>query len=199
MQFLSAPASFEHWLLLGVPGLYAEVVINVCAIFACGIVTWTFLEYLIHGWLSHVLPTFVSQLHQVHHRDPRAVFAIGAWLPLAVLWLAAVVLFGFNSAVIYLTGILTGFAAYEALHYRIHFCQAQNSIERYLRTRHLLHHHRTPGNYLGVTSPFWDVLFGTELQLPADAAAFSARIGVLEGPTNLSLLFRFHYLQRNRY
>lgn len=167
------------------------------AILVCGILTWTFIEYLVHGWLSHTFQTFVSSLHRVHHNDPRAVFTIGAWLPLAILWLSLMLLFGFSPAIIYLTGIIAGFAAYEALHYRIHFRLARNPIERYLRTRHLLHHHSAPDHYLGVTSPFWDLLFGSESPLSADALALSARTPPLCGPTNLRLLFRFHYLHRN--
>jgi hypothetical protein len=166
-------------------------------IFACGILTWTFLEYLIHGWLSHTLQTFVTDLHRVHHRDPNAVFTIGAWLPIATLWTAGILLLGFSPAIVYLTGILTGFGAYETVHYRIHFRAAHNPIERYLRIRHLLHHRRTPHNYLSVTSPLWDLIFGTEPLMPIDALALSASTVPLRGPTNLRLLFRFHYLHRS--
>ena len=41
-------------------------------------------EYVIHGVLGHAHRTFVTGLHEVHHRDPRAVFALGAWIPTAV-------------------------------------------------------------------------------------------------------------------
>jgi len=44
-------------------------------IFAAGVFTWTLLEYVIHGVLGHAHRTFVTRLHEVHHRDPRAVFA----------------------------------------------------------------------------------------------------------------------------
>ncbi len=166
------------------------------AIFACGIFTWTFLEYLIHGWLSHTFQTFATDLHRIHHRDPRAVFTIGAWLPIATFWIAGTVLSGFSPAIVYLTGILIGFGAYETVHYRIHFRAATNPIERYLRVRHLLHHQHTPRLYLSVTSPLWDLIFGTEPLMPADATALSASTAPLRGPTNLRLLFCFHYLHR---
>ncbi|HZC47378.1 MAG TPA: hypothetical protein VE243_12935, partial [Candidatus Acidoferrum sp.] len=53
-------------------------------IFAAGLFAWTLVEYVIHGVLGHAHRTFVTGLHNVHHRDPRAVFALGAWMPTAV-------------------------------------------------------------------------------------------------------------------
>ena len=50
-------------------------------IFAAGLFAWTIVEYVIHGVLGHAHRTFVTELHNVHHRDPRAVFAMGAWIP----------------------------------------------------------------------------------------------------------------------
>src|ERR1700719_2468628 len=47
-------------------------------VFIAGLFAWTLLEYVIHGVLGHAHRTFVSGLHEVHHRDPRAGFALGA-------------------------------------------------------------------------------------------------------------------------
>jgi hypothetical protein len=55
--------------------------VGIAGLFIAGLLGWTFLEYAIHGWTGHRLATFVTPLHNVHHRDPRAVFALGAWLP----------------------------------------------------------------------------------------------------------------------
>ncbi len=47
------------------------------AIFVLGLMAWTLLEYAIHAWLSHTFKTFATPMHEAHHREPHAVFAIG--------------------------------------------------------------------------------------------------------------------------
>ena len=93
------------------------------ALFAAGIFVWTFLEYLIHGWLSHTLRTFAMRLHAGHHRDAHAVFTIRAWIPIAAIWTIMAVLFRWTPWTILFSGAVAGFAGYEAVHYRIHFCR----------------------------------------------------------------------------
>ena len=132
------------------------------ALVTSGLLAWTFLEYLIHGWLSHAFKTFAMLLHAVHHRDPNAVFTIGAWIPLAALWLVSIFGLGLTDGVLFFTGTLAGFIGYEAIHYRLHFCHPRSRLEIYLRTRHLIHHEYSPAGCFGVTSAFWDLVFGTE-------------------------------------
>jgi sterol desaturase/sphingolipid hydroxylase (fatty acid hydroxylase superfamily) len=162
-----------------------------------GIFAWTFLEYLIHGWLSHSFQTFASRLHAVHHRDPHAVFAIRAWIPLAIIWLTLILAFGWTAWAFILTGAIIGFACYEAIHYRIHFRRADNVIESYLRVRHLIHHNHHPDQCFGVTSALWDLVFGTE---PTGAATLRLRESVssilpLSGHSNLIKLYKSIPLQ----
>ena len=81
-------------------------------VFVAGLFAWTLVEYVIHGVLGHAHRTFVTRLHEVHHRDPRAVFALGAWVPVAVvigsLWFhfgaAAGVVFLASDESSYMTG-----------------------------------------------------------------------------------------------
>ncbi len=155
-------------------------------LFAAGLASWTFLEYVIHGWLSHRFDTFASPLHEVHHRDPHAVFTVGAWMPAAAILLAGLALFGLRAGIVFLLGLVSGFALYEAVHYRIHFTRPRNRFETRLRLRHLAHHASSPDAIFGVTTPFWDRVFGTE---PAPARmrlleqAVEA-VPALTGPSN---------------
>src|SRR5260370_4606784 len=123
---------------------------------------WTLLEYVIHGVLGHAHRTFVTGLHEVHHRDPRAVFALGAWITVAIVLSAGWAIFGVAPAVIFLGGVAAGFAGYEFIHYRIHFARPSCAIEARLRARHLAHHFREPDAIFGVTTRLWDVVFGSE-------------------------------------
>jgi hypothetical protein len=171
-------------------------VVDAFAIFVLGLLAWTFIEYGIHGWLSHTFSTFVTPIHDVHHRDPHAIFTIGAWLPIAILWTAGIALLRFDSGMIFFTGTVTGFIAYETIHYRIHFSRPSWAIEKRLRVRHLMHHHGAPQNYFGVTSPLWDLIFVTEPRNSIDQLRASvAATAPLTGRTNVRLLFSFHYLR----
>jgi dihydroceramide fatty acyl 2-hydroxylase len=155
--------------------------------FVAGIFAWSFLEYLIHGWLSHTFSTFATPLHAVHHRDPSAVFTVRAWIPVAVVWSVIVLTFHWAPGTILFSGSVTGFVAYEIVHYRIHFRRPRGPIEDYLRSRHLVHHECHPERCFGVTSSLWDLAFGTELMGPMMITLCESmgRIAPLSGRTNL--------------
>jgi dihydroceramide fatty acyl 2-hydroxylase len=161
-------------------------------LFAAGMFAWTLVEYVIHGVLGHAYRTFVTPIHNAHHREPRLVFAMRSWIPTAVVLAGAWVAFGFAPWVIFLGGIASGFAAYELIHYRIHFARPSCAAEARLRARHLAHHLGEPDAIFGVTTRLWDVVFGTE---PApdrmrELTAAAAGVVPLEGPSNLGLLIR---------
>src|SRR5258708_19642337 len=89
--------------------------------FAAGMFAWTLLEYIIHGVLGHAHRTFVTGLHEVHHRDPRAVFALGAWIPTAIVLAGSITWFGLSAGVIFYCGIVCGFPVCQQLPYPSHF------------------------------------------------------------------------------
>ncbi|MGA7870206.1 MAG: sterol desaturase family protein [Candidatus Binatus sp.] len=161
-------------------------------LFAAGLFAWTLVEYVIHGVLGHAHRTFVTPLHDVHHRDPRAVFALGAWIPVALVLVGALVSFGLAPAVILYCGVVAGFAAYEFVHYRIHFANPSCAVEARLRARHLAHHTREPDAIFGVTTRLWDVMFGSEPgpERMRELAAAGARLAPLAGSTNLGRVIR---------
>ncbi|MGO9607398.1 MAG: sterol desaturase family protein [Candidatus Binataceae bacterium] len=169
-------------------------------LFAAGLGAWTLLEYVIHGPLSHQLRTFVGPLHDVHHRDPHRVFTIRAWLPVAGITLAGLGFFGLTPALIFVLGLLSGFVTYEAVHYRIHFRQPRNRVEARLRARHLAHHLRAPNAIFGVTTPIWDIAFGTE-PAPARMSELAKAVeGVapLASPSNWKQAFTMGMLRASR-
>lgn len=161
------------------------------ALFVIGFAGWSFVEYAIHGLLSHRFSTPVSPLHWQHHREPQAVFTAPlAWVPGVLVAFAGLsLLAGASQAAALTAGLLCGFARYEYVHWRIHFREPRNARQTRLRRHHLAHHFRSPKNYCGVTTRFWDRVFGT---LPAhceqDYAAVADR-AVIEGPSNLRLIW----------
>ncbi len=153
------------------------------ALFALGLAVWTLVEYAVHGWLSHRFRTPVGALHFEHHRDARRVFTSPtAWVPLtgvAFLLLPAALALG----------LFCGFLHYEYVHWRLHFRTPKSARERRLRVHHLAHHACDAKAYYGVTTRFWDRVFGT---LPGTWRADYARVGdraVVRGPSNLGTLW----------
>jgi sterol desaturase/sphingolipid hydroxylase (fatty acid hydroxylase superfamily) len=136
---------------------------------------WPLVEYAIHGGLSHAWRTPVSPLHWEHHKHPERVFTSPlAWVPsLAAIYLLAALGLGAVLAAGLTLGLLVGFLRYERIHYRIHFCAPRSERERRLRAHHLAHHFRNPKAYYGVTTRFWDRVFGS---LPVSAADDYARV-----------------------
>lgn len=164
-------------------------------IFAAGLFAWTLVEYLIHGVLGHQHRTFVTALHDVHHRDPHAVFAMHAYIPTALVLGGAWAIFGMAPGVVFYSGIVAGFAVYEFFHYRIHFAAPACALEARLRARHLAHHLGEPDAIFGVTTRLWDILLGTE---PAPArmrelAAQTAHVAPLSGFSNLGAFLRSRF------
>jgi 4-hydroxysphinganine ceramide fatty acyl 2-hydroxylase len=164
-------------------------------IFVAGLFAWTLVEYVVHGVLGHAHRTFVTALHEVHHRDPRAVFAMHAYIPTAVVFGVVWTLFGLAPGVIFLCGIFAGFAAYEFVHYRFHFAEPSCALEARLRARHLGHHLAEPDAIFGVTTPLWDVVLGTE---PApermrELDAMVSRVAPLSGSSNLGAFLRSRF------
>ena len=56
---------------------------------------------------------------------------------------------------------MLGYFFYEYLDYQAHHGAARNALVRYYRRYHLLHHHCDAEARFGVTSPLFDLLFGT--------------------------------------
>jgi sterol desaturase/sphingolipid hydroxylase (fatty acid hydroxylase superfamily) len=162
------------------------------AMFGLGLFAWTFTEYLILGVLSHIFDSFAAPLHAEHHRDPHAVFTVGAWLPTAIVSAIIFSVFGLTLATTVWLGIVVGFLSYEFFHYRIHFARPLFAIEDRLRQRHLAHHVHAPKEIFGVTNRIWDRVFGSEPDHArlAQMQASVATTKPLTGRSNFRLIFR---------
>ena len=52
------------------------------------------------------------------------------------------------------------------MHYATHhFPMRRGRVWRYLKRHHVMHHYKTPNARFGVSTPFWDWVYGT---LPKD-------------------------------
>ncbi|KAI1657512.1 inositolphosphorylceramide-B C-26 hydroxylase [Daldinia decipiens] len=146
--------------------------------FGSGVLLWTLIEYVLHRCLFHLdeyLPdnrvgiTLHFLLHGVHHYLPmdkyRLVMPPTLFVILATpFWKLAHSIFFWDwhlATAVYCGGIF-GYVCYDLTHYFLHH---QNLPLWYkdLKKYHLAHHFLDYELGFGVTSRFWDRVFGTEL------------------------------------
>jgi sterol desaturase/sphingolipid hydroxylase (fatty acid hydroxylase superfamily) len=139
--------------------------------FVTGLVSFTWVEYQTHRYLFHIPVT--SQLrakwqyliHGVHHEFPKDKGRL-AMPPLVSLTIATILLLLFRLALgdlafAFLPGFLTGYAGYLLVHYMIHSFQPPANFLKILWVNHSIHHYKNGESVFGVSSPFWDYVYGT--------------------------------------
>jgi len=135
---------------------------------AAGTGAWTLIEYLLHRFALHGFP-FLSQMHAGHHRAPRALIGTPSWISVLVLF-GVVFLPAWRAGSLAVAcgltaGVAGGYVWYGIVHHVIHHRRPRPLAVRLvgLVHYHLRHHYATrPGNF-GVSTPFWDRVFGTRL------------------------------------
>ncbi|EME48078.1 hypothetical protein DOTSEDRAFT_123020 [Dothistroma septosporum NZE10] len=146
-----------------------------------GLCIWTIVEYGLHRCLFHLddhLPdnryaiTLHFLLHGIHHYLPmdrlRLVMPPTLFVVLATpFWYLAHTVFFYDwyAAVAVYCGGIFGYTMYDMTHYFLHHKNLP-AYYRELKKYHLQHHFMDYENGFGVTSRFWDRIFGTELPPP---------------------------------
>ena len=139
---------------------------------AAGLLLWTLTEYWLHRKVFHWEPDhpigsrmhFI--IHCVHHDHPndkmRLVMPPGASIPLALLFFGAFwLIFGSQTAYPLFAGFLVGYLTYDYMHYYLHHFVPKSSLGKRLREQNMRHHFQDHRYGYGVSSPLWDVVFGT--------------------------------------
>jgi len=142
-----------------------------------GVFLWTLIEYGMHRFVFHFKPggprmeRIFFLFHGVHHAQPQCKTRLV--MPPAVSLPMALMVYGLVYAALALglsvhhwvdpvmAGILSGYLAYDLTHYATHHLGMRRGLFRYLKRYHLMHHHKTPGQRYGVSSPLWDIIFRT--------------------------------------
>lgn len=143
--------------------------------FIVGLVFWTFFEYIMHRYIFHwasghdAAKKFTYALHGVHHEDPRdheRLFMppVPGLIIIGVVSIGVKLLLG-DFAFSFLAGWLLGYMFYAYVHYRVHDTKPPRILRR-MWIHHNMHHYKYPDKAFGVSSPFWDIVFGT---MPPDA------------------------------
>jgi sterol desaturase/sphingolipid hydroxylase (fatty acid hydroxylase superfamily) len=132
---------------------------------------WTFAEYVLHRFLMHGLRGrgLASREHLTHHarRDYFASTGQKAFFSLvvtAIMVPVVTLVVGLPLALALQTGFIATYLFYEWLHRRAHTHPPRGPYGRWLRRHHFHHHFGRPLENHGVTTPFWDAVFGTRVE-----------------------------------
>ncbi|XP_059668012.1 dihydroceramide fatty acyl 2-hydroxylase FAH1-like [Cornus florida] len=145
---------------------------QVAVTMVCGIFVWTLLEYSLHRFLFHIKTktywgnTMHYLLHGCHHKHPmdglRLVFPPAATLILLMaFWSLVKLLTPPSVARAFVGGGLLGYIMYDCTHYYLHHGKPTKGISSNLKRSHMNHHFRIQDKGFGITSSFWDKVFGT--------------------------------------
>ena len=145
--------------------------LRMIGLFFGGLFIWTLTEYLLHRFLFH----FVNEhkwtqkmhffIHGVHHEYPKDKDRL-VLPPVASLIVAIAFFFTFRFVMgpdgfMFFSGFIFGYLCYDMIHYILHHFRPPHNFLKFLWEFHNMHHFRYPEKAYGVSSPFWDLIFGT--------------------------------------
>lgn len=134
-----------------------------------GAFAWTFIEYAMHRWLGHVKGARKNPFgkeHVRHHAEgdyfaPSWKKGLVAALFAVVLCAPAFALAGRGVGGAFVAGLIGFYGVYELLHRLEHVWAGVGPYARWARKHHFHHHFVDARTNHGVTTPIWDLVFGT--------------------------------------
>ncbi len=150
-------------------------------VFLIGAFFFTLVEYTVHRWFYHMGTDSPRKariqyvFHGVHHDHPRDKKRLA--LPPLMSVLVAAMFIGLFWALLgdmglaFGGGFMTGYATYLLAHYAIHVYKPPHNFLGIIWKHHNLHHFVGDDGAFGVSSPFWDHIFGTMPPDPRRKAA----------------------------
>ncbi len=148
-----------------------DILVSV-AVFLLFIGVWTLAEYLLHRFVFHWVPktrwgpTFHFFAHGVHHQWPSDRYRLV--MPPAAAALLAPLFYGLFRLLLgpawvfpAFAGFMLGYVVYDCTHYALHHLRLDHPAFKRLRAHHMNHHHNHDDRRFGVSSMFWDRVFGT--------------------------------------
>lgn len=175
------PATPGIWLPVVAAGLYKGITgsqgtAKTLGLFAGGVALVSLTEYVVHRFLFHQVPkTHEDQMnhfimHGYHHDfpndDKRLVFPLAFILPTAAAFAGTYKLALGDDWLQLFAGTAMGYILYDWTHYYTHHFRPKSGVGKWLMQYHILHHHDSPNHRFGISSPIWDLVFGT--YLPTD-------------------------------
>ena len=143
------------------------------AYFLVGLFVWTFTEYVMHRFVFHFTPRgkWMKRIHfifhGVHHDYPndanRLVMPPSVSIPLATGFYFFFYLFLSEPVVsAFFSGFISGYLFYDMTHYALHHANFKSRFWKNLKKHHMTHHYSDSDKGYGVSSNFWDKIFGSD-------------------------------------
>jgi len=140
-------------------------------LFLLGVLTFTFIEYLVHRYVFHMLANSDRKreiqytIHGVHHEYPKDKDRL-AMPPVMSTLITVGLFYGFGALMgdlVYgfLPGFLVGYTLYLGVHYMVHAYQPPRNFWKVFWVHHGIHHYKEPERAFGVSSPLWDLILGS--------------------------------------
>lgn len=134
-----------------------------------GLAFFSLIEYAIHRWLLHDLRSALYYLHDAHHNNPGMISAFLFPTGLVVfmtVWGLLTWGLHLQQASWFMMGVSAGYFYFDTLHHVEHTTRINKLPFRWLKKRWAFHsvHHRIEQSNFGVTTAFWDYVFGTHQQ-----------------------------------
>lgn len=160
-------------LYIGYLGQVVNSALTALTLFCGALFFWTFFEYFFHRYINHLdeyfpqsewAHTIAYTIHGVHHEYPRdkerlIMPPIPGLLILGVIYLVYGLLLG-DLVYIFMPGFMCGYLLYTYVHFSVH----KQKVPAFLKVQyrhHALHHYKYPEKAFGVSTTFWDRVFGT--------------------------------------
>lgn len=149
--------------------------LRTAGIFLGGMFFWTLFEYAMHRFAFHYIAEserarkFIYVLHGNHHEYPRDRERL--FMPPVPSLILASVIFSLQylalgqNVFMFFPGFLLGYLMYGTMHYAIHAWNPPYKWMKPLWRNHHLHHYKDEGKGYGVSTTFWDRVFGTMFDL----------------------------------
>mmetsp|Transcript_39096 Transcript_39096/g.59625 ORF Transcript_39096/g.59625 Transcript_39096/m.59625 type:complete len:175 (-) Transcript_39096:36-560(-) len=149
-------------------------------LYVFGVVFWSFAEYCLHRFMFHcedlsLFPKFSKfyaihfLVHGIHHAFPqdrmRLVFPpiLGVPIYIFTFELPFMKVYGWDVTHAAMAGMLSGYIAYDMVHYFLHHCNPKEGYWRQLKLFHMQHHYKNGSLGFGVSQKFWDMFFDTDI------------------------------------
>jgi sterol desaturase/sphingolipid hydroxylase (fatty acid hydroxylase superfamily) len=138
--------------------------------FVAGFFTWTFGEYVLHRFVYHKIKDASYDeglqyvFHGIHHQypsdDDRIILPPVPGLLIAAGFLGLYYLIMGEVAFPFSAGFLMGYLTYISIHWMVHSKPVSKRVP-FWWNHHNIHHYQQHDKAFGVTTPIWDMVFGT--------------------------------------
>lgn len=168
--FIFLPVIFYFTWKAFVPGEMS--ILKYIGFYSGGLFIWSLTEYVMHRFVFHFTPhgKLMERIHfifhGVHHDYPndakRLVMPPSVSIPLATgFYFLFTLFFGEFTVAAFFAGFITGYLFYDMTHYALHHANFKSAFWKKLKKHHMTHHYAESDKGYGVSSDFWDKIFGS--------------------------------------